>query len=91
MKNFCAWFSGSAGKESPCNADLVSIPGLGRSPGDRNSHPLKYCGLENSMDFIVHGFAKSWTELSDFHFHPHKVSQEESLCFCFLEEIRGMV
>ena len=47
--------------------------------------------LENSMDFIVHGFAKSWTELSDFHFHPHKVSQEESLCFCFLEEIRGMV
>ena len=33
--------------------------------------------LENSMTFIVHGVAKSWTQLSDFHFHPHKVSQEE--------------
>ena len=25
--------------------------------------------LENSMDCIVHGVAKSWTGLSDFHFH----------------------
>ena len=24
-------------------------------------------GLENSMDCIVHGVAKSWTRLSDFH------------------------
>ena len=28
----------------------------------------KYSGLENSMDYIVHGVAKSWTRLSDFHF-----------------------
>ena len=26
-------------------------------------------GLENSMDCIVHGAAKSQTRLSDFHFH----------------------
>ena len=26
-------------------------------------------GLENSMDCIVHGVAKSQTQLSDFHFH----------------------
>ena len=26
-------------------------------------------GLENSMDCIVHGVTKSWTRLSDFHFH----------------------
>ena len=40
------------GKESACNAgDLGSIPGLGRSPGDRNSSPLQYPGLENSMDY----------------------------------------
>ena len=50
----------SAGKESTCNVgDLGSIPGLGRSPGDKNSYPLQYSGLENSMDYIVHGLAKS--------------------------------
>ena len=59
----------SAGKESACNAgDLGSIPGLGRSPGEGNSYPLQYSGLENSMDCIVHGVAKSRTLLSDFHF-----------------------
>ena len=32
---------GSAGKESACNvADLGSIPGLRRSPGERKSYPL---------------------------------------------------
>ena len=57
------------GKESTCNAgDLGSIPGLGRSPGERNNYPLQYSGLENSMDCIVHGVSKSWTQLSDFHF-----------------------
>ena len=30
--------------------------------------PLQYSGLENSMDCIVHGVAKSWTQLSDFPF-----------------------
>ena len=60
----------SGGKESACNeADLGSIPGMGRSPGHGNDYPLQYSGLENSMDCIVHGVAKSWTQLSDFHFH----------------------
>jgi len=59
---------GSAGKESACNAgDLGSILGSGRSPGEGNGYPLQYSGLENSMDCIVHGVAKSWTRLSDFH------------------------
>ena len=59
----------SAGKESACNAgDLGSIPGLGRSPGEGKGYPLQYSGLENSMDCIVHGVAKSQTQLSDFHF-----------------------
>ena len=40
---------------------LGSIPGLGRSPGEGKGYPLQYSGLENSMDFIVHGVAKSWT------------------------------
>ena len=49
--------------------DLGPIPGLGRSPGEGKGYPLQYSGLENSMDCIVHGVAKSQTELSDFHFH----------------------
>ena len=33
----------SAGKESACNAgDLGSIPGLGRSAGERTDYPLQY-------------------------------------------------
>ena len=53
---------GSAGKESACNVgDLGSIPGLGRSPGEGKRYPLQYSGLENAMDCIVHGVAKSWT------------------------------
>ena len=61
--------SGSAGKESPCNAgDLGSIPGLGRSPGERSSYSLQCPGLENSMDCIVHGGAESQTRLSGFYF-----------------------
>ena len=50
---------GSAVKESACNArDLVSIPGLGISPGEKKSYPLQY---------LVHGVTKSWTRLSNFH------------------------
>ena len=29
---------------------------------------IQYSGLENSMDYIVHGVTKSWTWLSAFHF-----------------------
>ena len=59
----------SAGKESACNVgDLGSIPELGRSPGEGKGYPLQYSGLENSMDCIVHGITRSWTQLNDFHF-----------------------
>ena len=78
-----AWFSnfsretgisylpgGSDDKESACNArDLCSIPGLGRSPGERHGNPHEYSCLENSMHretwlATIHGVAKSWTWLS---------------------------
>ena len=53
---------GSAGRESACNAgDRGSIPGLGRSPEEGKGYPLQYFALENSVDSIVHGIAKSWT------------------------------
>ena len=58
-----------AGKESACNTeDLGWIPGLGRSPGERKGYPLQYSALENSMDCVVLGVAKSWTRWSNFHF-----------------------
>ena len=61
---------GLAGKESAFNVgNLGLIPGLGRSPGEGKGCPLQYSGLENSMDCIVHGVAKSRTRLSDFHFY----------------------
>ena len=53
---------GSAGKESASNVGgLGSIPGWGRSPGGGKGSPLQDSGLENSMDCIVNGVAKSWT------------------------------
>ena len=52
----------SVGKESACNAgDPSSIPGSGRSAGERKGYPLQYSGLENSMDCIVYGVSKSGT------------------------------
>ena len=61
-------------KESACNGgDLSSIPGLGRSPGKGKSYPLQYSDLENC---IVHGVAKSWTRLSNFHSLTHYIQRK---------------
>ena len=69
---------GAAGKESACNVgDLGLIPGLGRSPGERKGYPLQYSGLENSMDYTVHGVTKSQTRLSDFLLTPWKESYDQ--------------
>ena len=65
---------GSDSKESACNiGDPGLIPGLGISSGIGNGNPPQYSCLENSMDrgawqATVHGVAKSWTQLNDFHF-----------------------
>ena len=77
----------SGGSDSKASArsvgDLGSIPGLGRSPGEGNGNPLQYSCLENSMGggawwAIVHGVAKSRTQLSDFTFtfHSHFTDEE---------------
>ena len=60
---------GSAGKESACYVgDLGLILGWEDQPGEGKGYPLQYSGLENSMDSIVLGFAKSRTQLSNFQF-----------------------
>ena len=49
-------------KKSACSTnDLGLIPGLGRSPAEGKGYPLQYPGLENSMDDVGQGVAKSGT------------------------------
>ena len=40
---------------------LGLIPGLGRSPGEGKGYALQFSGLENFMDYIIHGVAESGT------------------------------
>ena len=62
---------GSGGKESACNVgDLVSIPGLGKSPGEESGYTLQYSFLENYMDrgawqATAHEVTKNQTRLND--------------------------
>ena len=87
---FLGFAGGSAGKESVCSAgNLGSIPGVGRSPGERNSYPLQYSGLGckelDPTDFHFHfpskdqsfSFMTAVTICSDFR------AQENKLCHCF--------
>ena len=59
------------GKESAYYVgDPDLIPGLGRSPGERNGNPLQYSCLETPVDrgawlATAHGATKIWTQLSD--------------------------
>ena len=84
---FLGFPGGSAGKESACNAgDLGSIPGLGRSPGEGNSYPLQYSGLENSMDCIEVTKELNMTERLSLssHFIFGKI---HVFCFLYISDI----
>ena len=67
-------------KNPPAMWETCLSPGLGRSPREGRGYPLQYFGLENSMDCIVYGVAKSRTPLSDFHLHFHHILALEQLC-----------
>ena len=76
-------FGGSPGgpddKDSDWSAGAPSsIPGSGRSPGERSGNPLQDSCLENSIDRSLVGYSprdqKSWTWLGEQHFHFHEVS-----------------
>ena len=70
LKSHLGFPGDSDGKESACNVgDPGSVPEWGRSPGEGIGYPLQYSGLENSMDCMVCGIAKTLTRLSNFHFH----------------------
>ena len=66
-KEWCMLPGWLSGKESAYNAGVAGmaglIPGLERSPGEGNGHPLQYSCLENSMDrgawrATVHGVVR---------------------------------
>ena len=67
----------SDGKESTCHArDPGSIPGSGRSPGDRNGYPLQYSCLENpkgreACQAPVDGITKE-SDPTEWLAHTHK-------------------
>ena len=54
---------------------------------------LQYSGLENSMECIVHGVAKSRTGLRDFHVHLslHHISVFEFVNAWAILEIRTLM
>ena len=61
--------------------DISLIPGSRRSPGGGHGNPLQYSCLENPMDRgawwgIVHGVAKSQTQLKQFSTHAHTMCRE---------------
>ena len=73
-------------KTSACKeGDPFSNPGSGRSPAGGHGNTLQYSCLENPMNSsgvwqaMVHGAAKSQTQLSDFHFQAHFSSSTCSL------------
>ena len=53
---------------------------VGKIPWRREKLPFQYSGLENSMDCIVHGVAKSQTQVSNFHFHGSAGRSPKSRC-----------
>ena len=68
-------------KNLPANAgdirDAGSIPGLGRSPGERHGNPLQYSCLENPMDkgawqATIQRVTKSWAQLKQLSTQAHK-------------------
>ena len=62
---------GSADTESTCNAgDLGLIPGLGRFPLQKGKATHSSILAWRIPWSIVHGVAKSWTRLSNFHKQP---------------------
>ena len=65
VKGVCVWGGGVSrwlsGKNSTANAgDTGLIPGLKRSPGERNGNPLQYSCLENPMNREPSGLYSSW-------------------------------
>ena len=77
LKNRVFFRGGSEVKNLPASAgDMGSIPGFGRSPGERKGYLLQYSCLENPTDrgtlwATVHGVTKSRTRLKRLSMHAY--------------------
>ena len=73
-----------SGEESACHAgDLGLLSESGRSPAGGSANPLKYSGLENSMDrgawrATVHSITRHQTRLKQLNTY---MCENESLCY----------
>ena len=68
---FLGFLGGSAGKESACSMGDLGSTWVGKIPWRKERIPTPVFWPGESTDYTVHGVAKRWTRLSDFHFHPH--------------------
>ena len=88
VKSISAFPGGSDGEESSCSADLGSIPGQGRYPGEGIGYPPQYWGElptplhRGAWRATVYGVAKSLTLLSEQAHTDHK-----SITFIFQREL----
>ena len=74
---FLGFACGSAGKESPCNAEDLGLIPEWEDPlekGKATHSSILAKNTKNSKDCIVHGVTKSQTRLSDFHLTFHFIS-----------------
>ena len=74
----------SAGKESAYSeGDLGLISGLGRSPGEGNSYPFQYSGLENFMGcpWGHRGFRHDWATFTFTFLHSFQKVFIDTLLF----------
>ena len=78
----------------PAMWETCLILGLGRSPGEGKGNPVQYSGLENSMDYTVHGGHKEsdMTEWLSLHFTLNICCKAglvvlNSLNFCLSEKL----
>ena len=61
-------------KDPPANAETISVPGSGRSPGGGHGNPLQYSCLENPMNrgawqATVQSRKESYTTEATYHVH----------------------
>ena len=64
----CTWVAQMVKNPPAMLETWVLSPRLERSPGEGKGYLLQYSGLENPTDCIVHGVAKSQTQVNNFHY-----------------------
>ena len=69
----CASLVSQLVKNPPAMQEASFNPWVVKIPWRRESYPPQYSGLENSMDYIDYGVAKSQTQLSNFHILKHNI------------------